>query len=246
MVKASAYVKDGRLIVIGVAQMSIGPVPFSYDCPVPEGVPEGPLDMNRKGSKLLESCLAGAEVAIKKRIQRGAIRVGAENLVLRARQGDQNAMAMLIAVRKKARAGAPRAIAALRAIKIYIEDHPPTETCDFGYEAKKNVETALAKHVEHENPLHYVSAVLTYLPHVRNERAIVLIANGPLVCNNLLSAVSSSLGGPREEKQFKDGFNGKPIPSDAAMIGSIFKKARELQAARRGKFSPLIAYELGF
>ena len=243
MVQASAYVKQGRLIVIGVAQLKVGPVPFTYDCQVPEGTPEGPIDINDE-NPALEECLTEAEQAIKKRIGIGALKVGAENLVLRARQGDQNAMAMLIAVRKNAKDGVPKARAAMRAIKEYIEDHPPTESCQFGHEAKREVATALAKHVENDNPTHYAMAVLTLLPHIDERQAYVLVANGPLVTNNLLELVSSGLT-DRQKTQFIAGFKGKPIPSKANQLGEVFRKARELQAARRGQFDEVIAYELG-
>ena len=246
MVKASAYVKDGRLVVLGVAQLRVGPVPFSYDCPVPDGTPEGPLDMNAKGSEPLEECLTKAEVAIKKRIQKGAIKVGAENLVLRSRQGDQNAMAMLIAVRKSARQGSPKARVALKVIREYIEDHPPTETCEFGYEAKRAVSNALVKHVDNE-PEQYSFGVLNLLPFLDDEKGIVLIANGPLLDSYLIGLVRECLS-EREQRHFDLGISGKVTSSKACRLGNLFMRARELQAARRGVFrlcSPLIQYELG-
>lgn len=246
-VQASAYVKQGRLIVIGVAQLKIGPVPFTYDCPVPEGTPEGPLDMNGDHGEALEECLATAETAIHRKIKEGAVKVGAENLVLRARQGDQNAMAMLMAVRDSAKKGVPKAKVALKAIKEYIEDHPPTEECQFGSETQKNVTTALAQHVENDNPLHYAIGVITLLPYAEVDRAAVLIANGPLITSNLLQLICSSLS-EREQVLFYKGYQNSGSSAKAAMFGRIFRKARELQAGRKGEFakhSKLIAYELG-
>lgn len=246
MVKATAYVKDGRLIVIGVAQLSIGAVPFSYDCTVPDGTPEGPFDMNSQGDEALEECLTKAELSIKHRIEKGAIRVGAENLVLRSRQGDQNAMAMLIAIRRSAKKGSRKARMSLKAIREYIEDHPPSETCQFGFEAKKAVSTALTTHVNN-NPLHYTFGIINLLPHVDDDRGVVLVANGPLLDMELVSSIREQLS-ERDQRHFDSGFKGKLTASKAAALGNIFRRARELQAARRGMFhlcSPILQYELG-
>jgi len=247
MIKASAYVKQGRLIIIGVAQLRIGPVPFTYDCVVPEGTPEGPLDLNQKGSETLEQCLTDAEKGIRKRIQKGAIKVGAENLVLRARQGDQNALAMLMAIRKNAKAKVPKALVAFKAVKEYIEDHPPTEDVRFGYEIKKNMSLALAKHVEADTPMHYALGVLTILPHLDVNRSTVLLADGPLITKNLIDAICKNFS-IRQSEQFIAGFSGKYVASKPCQLGHVFRKAKELQALRKGAFhlcNPIISYELG-
>jgi hypothetical protein len=49
---------------------------------------------------------------------------GAEQLVERARAGDQNAMAILAMVGANARKGVPKAKSALCAVDLYIKDHP--------------------------------------------------------------------------------------------------------------------------
>src|SRR3984957_730083 len=49
---------------------------------------------------------------------------GATDLVLRARAGDQNAMAIIAQVRESAKNGNPTALKSLRLIKAYITDHP--------------------------------------------------------------------------------------------------------------------------
>lgn len=246
-VKASAYVKNGRLVILGLAQLKVGPVPFTYDCPVPEGTPEGPLDINAQGNEALEECLAKAENVIHQKIQHGALKIRAENLVLRSRNGDQNAIAMIIAIRKNAKQGNQKAIVGMRAIMQYIEDHPPTKTCTFAGESQHEVITALANHVENDNPEHYSLAVNTYLPHTSPQCAAILIANGPLVSNDLLKFVSSNFS-ERELNQFKQGLAGEVSAARCNIMGNIFRKAREIQAIRRGQFQfldPVVRFELG-
>jgi len=246
MVKASAYIKDGRLIILGVAQVKAGAVPFSYDAPAP-GASDGPVDMGADNGPL-EPLLAEAELSIKKKIQRGIVKVGAENLVLRARQGDQNAMAMIIAVRQNARRGSPKARAAFIAIREYIEDHPVSQNCEFGFESKKLVSKALAKQLTEGDPQAYAISVAMNLPHLSQERGVVLLAKGPIIDKTLLTRLSDGFSG-REKEQFKSGLNGTLTGSSESALGNVVRLAAELQAARVGRFdkcSKLLQYELGY
>ena len=232
---------------MGLAQLKVGPVPFTYDCPAPDGSTDGPIDMNAEHSKELEECLTKAEHAIQQKIAFGTLKIRAENLVLRSRNGDQNAIAMIIAIRRNAKQGNKKAVMGMRAIMQYIEDHPPTKTCTFGEESQHEVANALTKHVDSETPEHYSMAVNTYLPHTSPQCAVVLIANGPLITNDLLRFVSSNFS-EREMNQFKHGLAGDISVSRCCIMGNIFRKAKELQGIRRGQFQfldPVVKYELG-
>lgn len=68
---------------------------------------------------------------------RAPIEHAAKNLVVRARQGDQNAIATIIEVRESALAGSPKAKRALSCIKLYISRTP--QEASIGAEAEMNL-----------------------------------------------------------------------------------------------------------
>lgn len=243
MINASAYIHDNRLVIIGIAKSRWGVVPFTYDKMLEGDFDNGAIDFNNPPDSLVKA-IDESFPEIKKKISQGNVRLVAESLVLRSRQGDQNATALLIAVTNNAKRGNRKAARMLEAVEAYIDENPATKD-SFGQESEVSKE--LAKHVSSDVPSHYCSAVLTLAPHVDMPRTIVLLANGPLIDNTLLEAVCNSLD-EKEQKHFKMGYSDKNIQSDIGLLGKAFRGARGLQAVRKGNFKqfcPVVCWELG-
>ncbi len=138
---ASAFVRKGRLCVIGVAETDYGPVPFSFSESV-TSAPEGPVDF---GGDLAESSQDRARFNRKKtkaKVDIAQVRLAVESVVLRARQGDQNAMALLRQVAINAKRGFHRAKFALKIATDYIKKHPIGTGPSFGVEVERMLRKA--------------------------------------------------------------------------------------------------------
>lgn len=235
-------------MVLGITLTDVGPLPFSFDCPVPEGTPDGPVDVGAENPQLKET-LDHAKQMVGKQLSKKRLRVEVEHLVLRARNGDQNAMAMLIGIKDAAQKGHPVARRSLAAVHHFIENHPVDET-EFSGESEKETAVTLSRHIDiASNPDQYCIAVFTLLPYVDQDKAVTIIADGPLVDKRLTEIVLEALESDEDKEQFQKGFSGTISPmSEAGKLGKVFRKARQLQAGRHGRFDlfcPMVAWELG-
>lgn len=145
---------------------------------------------------------------------------GAEDLVVRSRNGDQNAMALINEVRKAAARGNVKAQMGFEAIKTYIEKHPTEETKKhlqkegtIGAEARqvlkdlRKVTTKTKKSIFGvESPAtdsdpKDICIIILALPTVGGERALnagcVLLANGPHLTDTRIRQIGEAITDPQ-------------------------------------------------
>src|SRR4051812_32654626 len=102
------------------------------------------------------------------------LQLAAESLVLRARQGDQNAMGMIAQVREQASRGVQKCKESLAAIAAYIKANPLKEdSYNFGGEGTPRV---------------------TY--------GSIVIANGPMLTDEYIMKLGAQFGTDEEEDTF--------------------------------------------
>jgi hypothetical protein len=187
----------------------------------------------------------------------------AQNLVERARLGDQNAMAMIAVVNKRALDGVTRAKLAKGMIQKYIEDHPTSGTDSFGAEKDKAVSPALLKKMH--NPETMLPAICEACKYRDGFLAASLVLSyiGPITRNKVKDIGLSSFGSDQKTYSFYWGVTypdpehyfavaGKVPPDalDCTRIGQVFGRARKLQNVRAkgsciSNFSPMAGWELG-
>jgi hypothetical protein len=119
-------------------------------------------------------------LALTKPAQLQQMKQGAIGLVQRARVGDQNAVAMIMMVKRSAVQGSARAKQTLRVIKEYIKSHPMPNVCKVGFgctPATQNIINRLHSRIGAE-PHTYVSAVNEEVPRIQDAfSAAVTLAN---------------------------------------------------------------------
>lgn len=224
MVNASAYVNRNRLVIMGVCESELGPVPFTYHCSINGDVQDGPVNLSDESTNpAVITAIEESKGAIMKTIEDEKMKTGAEQLVLRARQGDENAMAMLTEIGSAAKNPQnPKARRALRLVHEFIEMHP-AESAQVGALAlppPSSVMKSIDRNSRSKNRLHYSTSMVTLLPNVgRNfddvTAAAILLANGPtLLCrkdiigmaNPRIKAIHDVFGHEKEKEAFAYGF----------------------------------------
>lgn len=234
---ASAYVKDGRLCIMGIAESELGPIPFSYSTEA-KGKPDGPVDFTKED---LDPEIAAAidRPAIMNEIERGRMKVAAEQLVERARSGDQNAIVQIQAVGINARKGSDRARAAFGLLKEYMRDHPASS------EPRPNVtgNTAVIRMLK--SSLQDNGAIAGFLPGVTSAYvAGTLLAQGPVLSEDRINDLAARFGDDAEA--FWAGWNAKagalrrllrdhPESKRAIMSGRATRLAWVIQGIGLGK-----------
>jgi hypothetical protein len=250
MTRASAYIHRERLCIIGVTDHKLGPIPFGVSVKLDNPETEGPVDLTKEPSPVLKKALDEAEVLIREKLNEGSLQLAAENLVLRSRQGDQNAMAMLAAVKSNAKRGNPKAQKALTVIKRYIKRNPAEEAASFGLDE--------ALH-EADNPYAICAAIVCFGP----TDSIKLLAR-LLDMTELEEKIQSLCDtySPELQGNFKEGFNlsnrgqrffnrtfRRKDEYYAGLTGLLCGRALAIQKIRAGgpisKLSRLAGWELG-
>lgn len=248
MIRAQGFVENNKLIVLGVADFNNGPIPFRYSADLENAVDDGPMDFGNELPPEVESALAKGQEKIQSIIEAKKIKLAAAELVIRSRQGDQNAMAMLGAIRGRAKAGSERAKMAFQAVHDYIRNHPVTSS--FAGDIDKNVEkiTALVK-PDHQSEILRSIGLQIFAPSLPTEKAIVLVANGPVISKEYVERViapypnAAFMAGVRQAKS-------KISNQPDFRAGQIIGRAKMLQDIRRPLTSfrplcPVMAWELG-
>lgn len=268
---ASAYVKDGRFFILGLSDSNHGPIPFAWHCECPDA-PDGPVNFGADDlHENVQAAIAKAEHAITNRVEVERMQLVAAELVDRARDGDQNAMALLQRIGENARAGVPRARMAFAMCEKYMNEHPPGS---FGYDSpRKRMQTrglltTVSKAIQSRSgPVEYSSALHALLPGVLTivdpSDAAVIVSNGPELTdkeNQRVNAILAAFGTDDERNAFRAGgrtdnlgailnrFKDELKP--AAAIGYIVGLARRIQLVRLPE-TPLsvlskdVAWELG-
>jgi hypothetical protein len=177
----------------------------------------------------------------------------ATQLVKRARLGDQNAVAMIVQVRKNAEKGNPRALRMRSLLKDAIEG----KMSQVGHSGSPLA--MLRDGIKQvRDPEEYASHVAAYAPQVGTDvrsatNAAQAISRGPRVNRTTLSAVQATFGSEPEQKAFAWGAkvaSPRPIVAmckqcttpeakTAMQMGYTMGFARRLQAARAGHIQAL-------
>lgn len=248
---ATAYIKDGRLCVMGISDSELGPIPFSYSAEVKDK-PDGPVDFN---DEELDPEIAAAidKPGIMRAIQESKMRVAAEQLVERSRCGDQNAIVQVQAIGINARKGHPRAQFAARLLQDYIKDNPP------GKEPRPTVTGRTAVTRMLKSNLQDNAAIATFLPGLTNTYiSATVLSKGPILSPDRINGIASQFGD--DSGSFWIGFRASgnvlrqamqrdPEGKRAMVAGRACKIAWTLQGVALGKlplraFCPVTAWEL--
>lgn len=183
-------------------------------------------------------------------------KVIAADLVIRARQFDQNAIGMLDAIRKSALAGSPAAKSAMVIIKAYIAANPVANNPNVGFGqdpsriAKADYVLGVLK--DRGNALEDKCIVLTKLPSVAvNEdvcgACVILCCCAPLRKAEIAQAAQNVFGGkPPVLRAFQYGFEHPTVKRGsvpprllpAAFAGHVFGTAHRMQGVRARKAPP--------
>lgn len=266
--KTSAYIQQGTLCLLGVHQSPWGPIPFAERAKIEtvegETIEEGPVDFGKEQPAHIQTALDLANQQAFDRVTFERLLLGAEELVLRSRAGDQNAMATISMIRKNAARGNERAQLTLQMIKEFIGQFPVQDKPQkFGAEqARPKTDLAIVhEEVKREDPLQYSSAVIALLPVFvgRNlNQVAVLLSNGADLLeadNPRISAVVKAFP-QRAREMFELGMQcrtakrAKFLGDEFAAIGYSVGRARTIQGIRSGKLpiadlDNMAAWELG-
>lgn len=229
---------------MGVDDSQMGPVPFAVAVSVEGEAPEGPVDLNETPSNVADALLA-ARQNIKGELTKGRIKLIAESLVLRARQGDQNAMAMMAAVRTNAAKGNERAKFTLQLMKGFARHRKPDVS--FGLDQLKS-----------ENPYERNAAIVAYGPTLELDKLYLMLANGPdlkVARDEICRAIEPSLQGsfviayklcrdPTKLTRVSKAFSREE--RDVARVGFIVGRAHILQSVRNGGKISLLSEPAGW
>lgn len=247
---ASAYVKGGRLCILGVANTPMGPVPFAHHVEVGADMKDGPIDMDDPN---VQSALDQSRGRIAGIIKTQQMRLAAGSLVERARVGDQNAMAMIREVGENSRRGNKRARIAFMCLSRYIELNPPG--------APKRIPPllrSLHRATRTQNVDHFSSAVGAFAGSIDDPyTAALMVANAGKAQKQIVERVASRFEG--DQDAFDAGYRSQaPMLAlrhyrgarDAVLAGHVMRTARVIQGVRSGqmpvsRLCPIAGWELG-
>ncbi len=256
-IRAQGLIKKNRLIMMGIADLRTGPIPFTHSCVIEGSVPDGPVDFFA-GEDLhpaVQRALDESQPKIMAQIAGEEMRVGAEDLVVRARAGDQNAMSILTGIHVNAERGNQRALKARECVLAYIDTHP----VESDFAGEEMVSTAaqdrearyvtMEKVTRSDDPLKKAIGVQIFAPSLPTERAIVLLANGEPIDKKFVSNILKPYPNPQileGIKHFRSQISNRPDFRAGQLIGraQALQKVRKPTASFRA-LSPAIAWELG-
>lgn len=116
------------------------------------------------------------------------IQTEARNLVTRSRLGDENAVAMLVMIRRSAKQGSKKAIYTLKYLKDYIAKHPVIESCKIGFGCTPMIQKVINSiHSKISgDPSSHPEVVIKAIPKIDNPvlAAVPLANNGTLLGQN--------------------------------------------------------------
>lgn len=217
----SCHYASGCVRAIGIAKSSFGweMLPTSVRILPPDD--RAPIAIHGdQGSETIAGALNVAGKSLSERLGTASFDVIAGQVVRRARLGEQNAMALIIACRENAEKGDERAKRACDAIARYIERNPHGA----GFHGEPGEDTIVW---ESE-----------------------WLANGPLVTHAVLSDIVAGMTPDEENafrRGFTGQDVPARLDPNVARIGGALSRARAVQAARLGvlDFMPIAAWELG-
>ena len=180
---------------------------------------------------------------------------GGIELVQRARLGDQNAVAMLVEVRKNAEKGVERAKRAYDAAMAFAKGERPPEAPTVAGDPLQAMKRAAMKSTNVPTYL----ATVRIAPFAPSRPAAEMLSRGPKIGKDVLTLIGSTFGSDSEKTAYQYGvlgpdkgvqtalMKGRPQFRRALMTGHIVGLARRLQAARAGDIaaiSPKAYWEL--
>lgn len=141
MIRTTAFVSKGRLTIMGIVMTPEGTIPFVHTCRVPRAVKSGVVDFGKDLHPAVKRAALAAKKPIMRKINSERLSVALEETVERAREGDQNAVAILCMVRRNAQKGDPVARSAYAKMMHYAKKSAEAEAQiagegDFGWSFK--------------------------------------------------------------------------------------------------------------
>lgn len=230
----SAYIHKGKLCLMGACRTKLGTLPTLVTHPVSPQFTSGPVHIGEDTHPAIHNALRHIEKKIMMKAQDGSQGSAAENLVRRARQGDQNAMAIICSVRDEAKKKNPKARSAFQALRNFIRLNPPST----------------------------MGAEPAPTPRIMSFAACIDLANGPPLDDTRIEDIAVSFGAEAHlflhgvQKYKHDGYlsrlmrrvglSKKPVLDLAKSVGT----ARSIQNVRKPNsrisfFSPMIGWEMG-
>jgi uncharacterized protein with GYD domain len=265
--QATAYCKDNRLCVVGVHESELGHVPFGTSVSIDGQVPDGPVDLSKELSPLVKRALSKVDRPIASQVETTMMQMGAEDLVIRSRAGDQVATAQIQVIGQNAKKKVPRAVKSSRMIADYIKANPvdgpfvitntvlPTDS-----RKEKRVRAKFVNIAGSEDLEEYGASVVSLLPAV-GWFGVVALANGPsLVKSGRARAIACSFANREEKHAFCFGRKYCSEPDFLAVahpplrhaldLGIKFGWAQKIQQVRLpnskiSDFDPAAGWELG-
>jgi hypothetical protein len=209
---AKAYVKNKRLHVSGVHKSSVGLIPYSASIRVRGDVTDGPVNLRKTLPAEIDEAVILVTPVINKQLTHNTLRAAAEELVERARAGDQVAQATLQLVGENAQKGVPRAVLTHKITLEVLDENPPKIghlSGDIGSDLPARKDRFLQRKfysvIGAEEPEEYGTGVAAMLPLV-GWCGVVTLANGPsLLRTGRARAVAQNLPSPQEKDAFCTG-----------------------------------------
>lgn len=237
---AQAFVQAKRLCILGIFESPWGPIPFSHaeNC----DSEDGPVNVSGELPGPVAEAIDQSEKRIMADVGQEQVRLAAEDLVDRTNDGDQNAAAMMIMVKKNAAKGNPRAVMTMRYMLKYAKRGKQQVNINGDDEPRKNAMSArVIKVLQNElgpeaTTVQYRSAVLTMLPSLSMLEGSVTLSNGPDLDKDRIDSVLEPLN-DQDKHNFMSGFKnwrntGINNPDVNYRLGRIFGLARTIQLVR--------------
>ncbi len=226
---------------MGVDESRMGTIPFAVSVAFEGDAPDGPVNMRRLTPEV-ERALGYAHNEVKEKINEGRRQRVLESVVIRSRQGDQNAMAIIMGIQSQAKAGNKRAIESEKTLKKVIRHNPPKVIAQFGFDAS-------------DTPYVSAATIVVKGPSMSPSALYHKLAEGQDLSHfrfAIAKAVETALK-PAFFLGYKSGSEQKaPKERDARcmyMLGHVVACARQLQDFRKTedikKHFPVSAWELG-
>ena len=216
-----AFCRDGQLRIAGVFSSALGAVPFSAAAQIEGEAPDGPLPEDGDLPEPVERAMQECRQAAMAQIQGDVVKLAAEDLVERARVGDQVAMGTIQLVGVEAQKGRPRAVKARRALATYIKRNPPRGFISGGSVAKQLAVQKLNAAIAGDEP----EVIVVCLP-LTGWTGVVCLANGPRLTEPTVRDLSWHLPNEDHQKAFTFGFEQSSgdfseLPADLAQSAKL-------------------------
>lgn len=237
---ASAYIQNGILCVVGTHSGTYGEIPFSCSVEIQGESTDGPVDVGSELPPNIESALQQVHDSAMQNVTEDQMKLAVRDVVLRARVGDQNAIATIVET-KKAASRSPQARKMLGLLIRYIKNNPVTDKVSIGNEAivQKQLTTTIQKALIAPSILHYGVAVVSLIPSSKTN-PIILLANGPELDEEHMTMILQAL--PENQRD--------SVIQGTCKLGYCVAQARRIQNVRNGQasissISPMAGYEFG-